>query len=384
MTTSSPGPISKARSDNAIASVLPHLVHVVAHVFAIIRQGPRQAFTKGHLRRPAGGPLEPAGIGIKTADINRLLICRPFDESVSAASGELHQNLDEVAVGHVLVAAHVERVAVAGVGRARTQERIDGVVDVDEIADLRSVAEHLELSIFEDETNEPGEKALSIVPNQLTRAVDVRQTQRARADAEHVVVDEVIVLTGRLVDSVHIGGAYEMLLGHRQELGLSIDLARAREDDFGDRIVMPAGFEERQLAVAIDLEIRVGISNAVDVAHLPGHVEDDFAIAHQIVHRAGLTDISDVDPHAIFDAGNVEQVAAVIGNERVDQENICAKLDEPAGEITADESEPARDHHAPAAVKIWIHAAMVSLRAFKWSLRITSDHQSRSTSTAVR
>ena len=47
----------------------------------------------------------------------------------------------------------------------------------------------------------------------------------------------------------------------------------------------------------------------------------------------------------------LKQVAAVIGNQRVDEQHVGAELDQPLREVAADEAEPAGDHHAPAAVE---------------------------------
>ena len=56
---------------------------------------------------------------------------------------------DQVAMADRLVAADVEHFAVAGVGRARPQERVGGIVDVDEVAQLRAVAEDLDLAALD-------------------------------------------------------------------------------------------------------------------------------------------------------------------------------------------------------------------------------------------
>ena len=121
---------------------------------------------------------------------------------------------------------------------------------------------------------------------QLARAVDVGQPQRAGADAEDVVVDEVVVLAGRLVDAVDVGRPHEVRLVDRQRVGPAVDLPRAGEDDLHRRVVVAARLEHRQLAAAVDLEVGVRIAHAVDVADLAGEVEDHVAIAHQVVHRA--------------------------------------------------------------------------------------------------
>ena len=46
-------------------------------------------------------------------------------------------------------AAHVEYLSVRGVVCARAQERVRGVVDEDEVAQLRTVAVDLDLAVFD-------------------------------------------------------------------------------------------------------------------------------------------------------------------------------------------------------------------------------------------
>jgi hypothetical protein len=115
---------------------------------------------------------------------------------------------------------------------------------------------------------------------------------------------------------------------------------------------MAAGLEQRQLAAAVDLEIGVRIANAVDVAHLPGEVEDHLAVLHEVIHRARLPDVGDVDLDAILDAGDVEQIAAILGDQRVDEQDIGAERGEAVREVAADEPESARDHHLAPAIEI--------------------------------
>ena len=87
-------------------------------------------------------------------------------------------------------AADVEHLAVARVARARPQERVRRVVDEDEVAELRAVAEDLNRLVLDCQPDEPADEALAIVLEQLTWPVHVRQPQRAGAHAEDVVVDE--------------------------------------------------------------------------------------------------------------------------------------------------------------------------------------------------
>ena len=48
---------------------------------------------------------------------------------------------------------------------------------------------------------------------------------------------------------------------------------------------------------------------------------------------------------------DVEQVAAVFGDERIDDQHARAERRELVGEIAADESEPAGDHHPAVAIE---------------------------------
>jgi hypothetical protein len=166
----------------------------------------------------------------------------------------------------------------------------------------------------------------------------------------------VVVLAGSLVDAVDVGRPHEMVLADRQRIGLAVNLACAGVDDFHAGVVVAAGLEHRQLAAAVDLEIGIGIPHAVDVAHLTREAEDDVAAAHEIVHRRLLADVGDVDLHAIGDAIDVEQVAAVVGDQRVDQQDAGAEIHEGARQVAADETETAGDHDRPAAVELAIVA----------------------------
>ena len=235
---------------------------------------------------------------------------------------------------------------------------------------------------------------------QLARTVDVGEPQGTGAHAEDVVVDEMVVLAGRLVDPVDVGRPHELRFGDRQRIGPPVHLARAGEHDFHLRIVVAARLEHGQLAAAVDLEIRVRIAHAVDVAHLSGEAEDHVAPLHEIVHRGLLPDVGDVHAHALGDAVDVEQVAAVVGDERVDQEHVGAEVDELPREVAADEPEAAGDHHGAAAVEGAIvhhqvrgglgqvpsepsRAASDGAPARRWRRRITSSYHRRITSTPV-
>ena len=137
-----------------------------------------------------------------------------------------------------------------------------------------------------------------------------------------------------------------------QPVRAAVHLPRACVHDADRRVVPPAGFEHRQLRAAIDLQIRVRIPHAVDVADLPGQVEDHLAVLHQRIHRRFVTNVRDVDVDVFLDAVEVEPVAAVLRVQGIDDQDVGAGRDQRAREIAADEPHAARDHHPPAAVVI--------------------------------
>src|SRR5262249_2155590 len=99
-------------------------------------------------------------------------------------------------------------------------------------------------------------------------------------------------------------------------------------------------------------------------------------------------------------AVDVEEIAAVIGDEGIDQQYVGAQIDELSREIAADEPEAAGDHHPAAAVEIAMghdhvrgefgyarsagsRAASGRMPARRCWRRITSSYQRRITSMPV-
>jgi hypothetical protein len=69
----------------------------------------------------------------------------------------------------------------------------------------------------------------------------------------------------------------------------------------------------------------------------------EIATLHEIVHRVLVAHIGDVDAHLVLDAGDVEQVAAVLGNERIHQRHARTQFNQSPREIRADKAESAGD-----------------------------------------
>ena len=164
-----------------------------------------------------------------------------------------------------------------------------------------------------------------------------------------------------------------MRFRHRQRVGPAVDLARAGEDDLDPRVVAAARLEDRQLAAAVDLEIRVRILHAVDVADLAGEIEDDVLIAHQVIHGALLPHVGDVDAQPVLDAADVEQVAAVVGDQRVDDRARGRRARRAGAQVAADEAQAAGDHHRAIAVEgAVVDGAGLRLRSRRDSSRALS------------
>src|SRR5262249_11970610 len=102
------------------------------------------------------------------------------------------------------IAANIEDLAVARIVGCASQKGIGGIIHVHEIAELGTVAVNLDDTVFDGEADEPANEPLTVVLDQLTRPVDVGESERAGAHAEDVVVHEVVVLTGGFIDTVDV------------------------------------------------------------------------------------------------------------------------------------------------------------------------------------
>jgi hypothetical protein len=72
---------------------------------------------------------------------------------------------------------------------------------------------------------------------------------------------------------------------------------------------------------------------------MTGEVEDELAALEQRRKPFLLTQIHLLHAHVVFDARDVRVVAAALGNQRVDEQNVCPRIDERTRERAADESE---------------------------------------------
>ncbi len=166
--------------------------HVSIVVFAVKGERVAEPFGELDTRLPSGGSLEFRRVGVKAADVDDFLLGRPIDVCHLPGAGNPHEKGGEVSVADWLIATDVERFAVAGLGRPGAEKRIGRIVDVHEIAQLRSVAEDLNRLVLECQADEPADESLAVMADQLSRSIDVGEAKGTGPDAEHVVVNEMV------------------------------------------------------------------------------------------------------------------------------------------------------------------------------------------------
>ena len=81
------------------------------------------------------------------------------------------------------------------------------------------------------------------------------------------------------------------------------------------------------------------------MTRLPGEVEDDVLTANERFDAVPVADVGDVDADTVADVRDVVLASTVLRDQRVDEHDICPRVDERSSERRADEAEPTRDQH---------------------------------------
>src|SRR5712692_491427 len=103
---------------------------------AIIRERPRQAVVEADLWRPAGQLAKAAVVGDEIADVDTLPVGREFAQFIAAAAIGADQRLGEREQRIGCLAADIERAAGGVAAHRSRQKRLDGVVDIEQLAAL--------------------------------------------------------------------------------------------------------------------------------------------------------------------------------------------------------------------------------------------------------
>src|SRR5215471_3708891 len=96
------------------------------------------------------------------------------------------------------------------------------------------------------------------------------------------------------------------------------------------------------------------------MAGLSGEIEEVVLALDQIGHAVTIAHIRDVHPHPIFQTGNVEETAAIFGDETVDECNSRAIISQAACHVRSDETETTGNEH----VLIFKHSSLVHGSSF--------------------
>jgi hypothetical protein len=158
-----------------------------------------------------------------------------------------------------------------------------------------------------------------------------------------VVVEQVVPLAGDEVDAVDVDGHLRVFLGHGHLARAAVLLARGGEDDPHVRVALAAGLQQRQLAAAVDVQVGFGVLHRVHVADLAGEVEDEVLAHDELPDLLVVAHVGVADRHAVGDVPNVVGVAAVLGDQRVDDQDLGAEVQQARGEVRADEAHTPRD-----------------------------------------
>ncbi|OQA20566.1 MAG: hypothetical protein BWY63_01498 [Chloroflexi bacterium ADurb.Bin360] len=191
--------------------------------------------------------------------------------------------------------------------------------------------------------NPPTQEGLPRILHAHVWSVGICHAQAYGAQAVDAVIDHVIPFAGNLIHPVDICRRERMFLIHRQVLGLAVNLPGAGEDNLHPGVELPAGFQDRDLAAAVDFQIRERIDHAIQMTHLSGEIEQIILILDQVIHAMGVTHIGDVHPHAVLNFCDVEEIAAVIRDQGIHQQHIRTQIHQSVRQMTADEAQSTGD-----------------------------------------
>ena len=281
-----------------------------------------------------------------------------------------------------LVSTEIVDLAIGPLVDGDGQQGFYDIVDVVEIAHLAAIAKDGQLTSLHYEADPQAQKRLAGIADAHARPVRIGQSQGRGPYAIDVVIDDVVPLTGHFVYAVYVGWVQEMALVDRQVVRYAVDLARAGEYHLDVGIVVAARLEDGELAAAIDLEVCEGVAHAIHVADLTGQVKEVVLPLYQVVHAGAIADVGDVDPHQVLDIGDIEQVATILRDERIDDKHLGPQFYQPPGQVGADEAESAGDERLLSLELLEIVGHHASSRPRSWGHR--SSHHSAQSCLPVR
>ena len=182
----------------------------------------------------------------------------------------------------------------------------------------------------------------------LALAVDVGEAQRSRRDPVHVAVEEVELLARELGDAVDVDRHCRVLLVDGVVAGSAVDLTSRGVHDARASVGAAQRLEQGELAAGVDVEVAQRVFHGVDVADLSGEVEHVVGAVDDVDDLAAITDVGDDHLDRRRQPVEVASVAAVLGHEGVDHDDVGTQLDQGMHQVRPDEPEAAGDDAARA------------------------------------
>ena len=134
-----------------------------------------------------------------------------------------------------------------------------------------------------------------------------------------------------------------MLLVDRQVIRFSVKLAGAGKNDLDPGIGLAANLKDTKLCGCVDLEVRLRISHRIQVAGLPGKVEQVILILEQIGHRKRIAHVAHIHRDLVADVLDIVWIAAVLRDQAINQRDLRPLGYQRTGKIGADETQTAGD-----------------------------------------
>ena len=167
---------------------------------------------------------------------------------------------------------------------------------------------------FNEQADPNAQKGLAGILDPHAWSDSVCQAQGASAEAIDIIVKNMVCLPSHLINAVDVHRVERMFLINRQVLGLAVNLSSARKDDLDLWIVLAAGFQDRNLRAAVDVQVGVRVLHRIRMTRLPRQIEEEVLSLDQIAHAVLIAHIGDVDLHPAVNIGDVAQIAPIFWN----------------------------------------------------------------------
>ena len=89
-----------------------------------------------------------------------------------------------------------------------------------------------------------------------------------------------------------------------------------------------ARFQDLQLRGRVNIQIGQRIYHGIEMTGLTSEIEKKLSFLDERGHGCGVTNIGPIDSHAVANTVNIKEIAAVLRNQAVDQDDPGAQLDQ--------------------------------------------------------